>query len=177
MLGDDDESGDYDDEAVARALAFAARSFLGRLDESARMLLFHARWIAGEGRDRTIRPEHLLLGALVNPVPELASLLRASGREPQRVHDRLRRHLLRGRRWRAGAAADVMPLADECEAVFLAAMGEANRRGHAGVGALHVLAAVLRAPRPPWAWGTIRARLCYEIVDLSADDVSAALGA
>ena len=68
-----------------------------------------------------------------------------------------------------------MQLTAECKAVIHDAVREANRRGHAGVGALHLLVAVLRAPRPPWSWSTIRARLCYEIVDLSADEVSAVL--
>jgi ATP-dependent Clp protease ATP-binding subunit ClpA len=156
--------------------ARAALSLFDRFDESARVVLFHGRGCAVEGRYREIRPEHLLLGALTKPVPELQSLLRARGRDPQRVHDRLRRHLLRGWRWRAAPDSDAVWIAEECKAVVLDAVKEAKARGQERFGALHLLAAVLRSPRPPWSWSSIRVRLCYEIVDLGADEVLALLG-
>lgn len=135
-----------------------------RYSESARRVIFFARYEASQYGSPSIEPEHLLLGLLREDRPLTRTFL-GKGDVEREIRAEIERYTTR--RARIPTSAEV-PLTSECKRILNTAAAEAERLGHRHVGTEHLLLGLLREEKS-LAANLLRAR------GLSAASVRGAL--
>jgi uncharacterized protein (TIGR02246 family) len=111
-----------------------------RFSQSARRVVFFARYEASQYGSPTIETEHLLLG-LFREDHALANRLMKTFGSCEVIRTEIEGHITRGERISTSVE---MPLSAECKRVLQYAAEEAERLAHKHVGTEHLLLALLR---------------------------------
>src|SRR5438309_1752892 len=139
-----------------------------RYTETARKVVFAARYEASQFGSEYIETEHLLLGILRSDAPLVLRLLKASGKI-ESIRDQIEKQFTR--RENVSTSVD-LPLSLECKRVLAYGAEEAERLNHEHIAVEHLLLGLLREERCVASKimvenGLTSSRLKQEVVRLS----------
>ena len=112
-----------------------------KFSDSARRVLFYARYEASQGGSPHIGTEHLLLGLLKETEDIVREIFARAKISMPELQARVEAHVQRGDRV---SSSDEIPLHDSCKKALQYALDEAKKLLHAHVGAEHLLLGLLR---------------------------------
>jgi ATP-dependent Clp protease ATP-binding subunit ClpC len=117
-----------------------------RFTDSARRVLFFARYEVGQLGSQTIETEHLLLGLVREPKGIAARVLSTPPLSVAAIRAEIGRRTADQPRERTSTSVEI-PFSDECRNVLEHAAREADGLGHAYVGVEHLLLGLLSEER------------------------------
>jgi ATP-dependent Clp protease ATP-binding subunit ClpC len=114
-----------------------------RYTESARRVLFFARYETSTTGSRSIESEHMLLGLVREPGPIVRRLLAGAETNVEQLRQEVENRI--ASRERVALSVEI-PFSEEMKRILTFTAEEADGLGHSDIGTEHILLALLRAP-------------------------------
>jgi ATP-dependent Clp protease ATP-binding subunit ClpC len=114
-----------------------------RYTESARRVLFFARYEASAARSLSIESEHMLLGLVREPGPIVRRLLAGAEARIEQLNQELENRT--ASRERVSMSVE-LPFSEQTKRILTYTAEEADSLGHSDIGTEHILLALLRLP-------------------------------